>query len=118
MMEEQIKEQKASNSFYSDKIFAAHILLYGSLASEFGYDLLDQTFDNPTREATVKKLVLTLKNHFFDFEGKLTRGAIVKVLRLLLEHCFVNKKQEKSGKPASQVIMAPLYEAIINGDRV
>lgn len=41
MMEPKIKEQKASESYYSDRIFAAHVVLFGCLASEFGYDLLD-----------------------------------------------------------------------------
>lgn len=105
----------------NDKIFAAHALLFGSLALNFGFNMIDlnASENDSSMELTVRRIVATMKSHFFDQNGSLTRSAIAESFKLILTNCFSDGMYGvQHNKLAKDLVMAPIFDCFPNGDRV
>ena len=105
----------------NDKIFAAHALLFGSLALNFSFNMIDLSAseNDSNMELTVRRVVSIVKSLFFDQSGALTRSAIAETFKLILHNCFADGLYGvQHNKLAKDLVMAPIFECFPNGDRV
>ena len=105
----------------NDKIYAAHALLFGSIALNFGFNMIDlnasETESN--MELTVRKVVATMRALFFDLDGTLTRSAIAESFKLILMNCFAEGTYgPQNNKLAKDLVMGPVFECFAKGTRV
>ena len=105
----------------NDKIFAAHALLFGSLALNFGYNMIDLTAseNDSNMELTVRKIIAFIKANFFDLSGSLTRSAIAETFKLILTNCFADGMYGiQNNKFAKDLVMGPIFDCFANGTNV
>ena len=102
----------ASQNF---QFFAFHAAMFGYMALKFGEDFVDLNKDRePSVSKTVKRVVTSIKELFFDQSHVNVRNACFMSLCEILENCFVNKRYGSQNEKARDLVFQPLYEELSN----
>jgi hypothetical protein len=89
--------------------------MFGYMALKFGVDFVDINKDKePSVAKTVRRVVSSIKELFFDQNNANVRNACFMSLCEILENCFANKRIENSNEKARDLIFQPLYEELSN----
>jgi len=97
-----------------------HASLFGFMAQRFqqNFVLLGKDKD-PSVAKTVKRVVQSMKEQFFDQAHDMVRIGVSISLKEMLDYCFENKRYGRDNKKAKDLIFQPLFEELCNPmDRV
>jgi hypothetical protein len=69
------------------------------MAEKFQFNFIELTKDkDPSISKTVKRVVVNIREMFFEDESESVRKAIVDTLFTILENCFINRMYEGNKK--------------------
>ena len=94
-----------------------HLQLFGILARQFKVNMLDDTIENPTMDATLRKIANFFKTEFFDMASRLIRDNLYLTFKNIIEQCFVDKMVSNS-KPACLIVFNILFMGLFSNNKV
>ena len=105
----QIAKSASAGSFQS---LQQHARLFGYLALQFKTNLKDSRDQPPSRTKTVRKMIQTIIDLFFNESNERIREACADSIREIYENAFVDGKYGKEGKPAKELIFGPIFDEL------
>jgi len=104
---------KAEAGLVNFQFMQFHASLFGYMALKFRMNFIDLGKDkDPSVPKTVRRIVQSMKEVFFDQNHDNIRNACALSLYEILENCFANKRYGKDNKKAKDLILQPLFDEL------